>query len=426
MLGPDLGIRVTAAHLNHGIRAAAGDADEAFVRRLTADMGVPLVAGRMKVPLRARNAGVSLEMAAREARYSFFARSARRAGADVVATAHTADDQAETVLLKLARGAGATGLSGIARQTWARGVRVVRPLLDVTHAEACAFLRSHGVGWREDETNLDTAFLRNRVRHEILPLMEKTLNPGLRKTLSRTADVLAGEDEWLTEIARAALADCREPGSRELSVSRLLQYRRAARRRVLLLWLSEAGVPLPRIDFELVERVDDLLKGRTGRLVNIGAFSVRRSYDRLAAVQAGAMKIPPEMREALPVPGEITLREAGLRIRTTLEPGIAKPVGGAPGRLPALASISKRAVGRKRIYVRFRRPGDRMRLPGMRGSRKLQDIFTDAKVPRHLRERIPVVECGGEIAWLPGYRVALGWEVQATERKAIQIRVEGI
>jgi tRNA(Ile)-lysidine synthase len=306
-------------------------------------------------------------------------------------------------------------------------VRVVRPLLDVTHAEACAFLRSRGIGWREDETNRDTAFLRNRVRHDILPLLERTLNPAVRRTLARTADVLAGEDRWLTEIARAILEDCRAPERAALCVSRLREYRQAARRRALILWLAELGVPSACVDFDVIERVDALLKGRTGRRVDIGgALSVRRSYDRLLPAQGNARETVPEIREALPVPGEVTLCRAGLRVRTTLSPGISKPPGSTPGKLPAHASISKRAVGRKRLYVRFWRPGDRIRPPGVRGSRKLQDVFTDAKVPRERRSRIPLIECGGEIVWIAGYRVARGWEVRAAETTAIQVRMEGI
>ena len=425
-LAPSLQIKLTVAHLNHGIRRQGAAADESFVRELSASIGVPLVTQRMNVHLRARRASVSLEMAAREARYSFFSTSARRVGADVAATAHTSDDQAETVLLKLARGAGATGLSGIARETVVQGIRVVRPLLDVTHRQACAFLRSRGVAWREDETNRNTAFLRNRVRHDILPLLEKTLNPSIRETLARTADIISAEDHWLAEISRAAIEECRGPDG-TLSVSNLREYRPAARRRVLMLWLAEVGASTEHVDFNTIERVDALLEGRTGKMVRVDSgLAVQRSYDRLMTAEYPADEIESDFREALPVPGEIILPQAGLRIQTTLAPGIEKPRGETPGHFPVRASISKSAVGRKRLYVRFRRPGDRMRPHGVRGSRKLQDIFTDAKVPRALRSRIPLVECGGEIVWIPGYRIARGWEVCATQKNAIQICAEAI
>lgn len=426
-LAPSLRLQLTAAHLNHGIRKPGAAKDEAFVGELAARLGVRLVTQRVHVPRRARNAGVSLEMAAREARYTFFSHWARRTGATTVATAHTADDQAETVLLKLARGAGPTGLSGIARETVLRGWRIVRPLLDFSHDEICAFLRSQGVGWREDETNRDVTFLRNRVRHDILPLLEKNLNPAIRQSLIRTAEILAAEDRWLTEISREALRDCRSSVHGALSVSRLNVYRLAARRRVLMLWLREEGVPADRVDFDLIERLNALLAGRTGGRTRVGAsLVVTRSYDHLVVAESPSPEGDVNFRKPLPVPGEISLPEVGICFRATLGPGVERPRGGKPGDLPARASISKRAVGRKRLYIRFRRTGDRIKPMGMRGSRKLQDIFVDAKVPRACRSRIPVVECGGEIIWIPGYRVARGWDVRPSEKNAIQICADGI
>ena len=192
-----LGIRLTVAHLNHHIRGNEAKKDAEFVRKLAAGLKIPFVGGDADVPRLAKSRGLSIEMAAREARYEFLADAARKKGADVIATAHTADDQAETVLLKLCRGAGSRGLSGIPRETTINGVRVVRPLLDVTRVEIESFLRRKKQAWREDRTNRDTAYLRNRVRHELLPMLESKLNPGIREALLRTADILREEDDLL-------------------------------------------------------------------------------------------------------------------------------------------------------------------------------------------------------------------------------------
>ena len=275
-LAPSLGINLTVAHLNHCIRGKSSDEDAAFVRKLTMDLKIPSVQGRSDVCRRARCKGLSLEMAAREARYAFLTRTARKVGAEVVVMAHTADDQAETVLLKLARGAGPRGLGGIHREITLGKVRVVRPMLDVTRGEVVAFLKERGISWREDESNRDVSFLRNRVRHEILPLLESKLNPKIKRALVRTAEIFREEDRWLEDLAKKILSECSTISTPDHSSfiihhSSLLNYPRAAMRRALRLWLVLSGVTAELIDFDTVKRIESLLerKKRSGE-INIG------------------------------------------------------------------------------------------------------------------------------------------------------------
>jgi len=423
-LAPALRLRLTAAHLDHRIRGRAAREDAAFVRRLCRGWHVPLVEGRSDVPRRARRKGISLEMAAREARYAFLGRALRRVRAPVVATGHTADDAAETVVLNLARGAGRAGLGGIPRAAAAHGARVVRPLLDVTRAEVVAWLERHGVAWREDVSNRDPAYLRNRVRHEVLPFLERTLNPNLRRTLTRTAELLRSEDDWLEAVAGSLLRECRAARG-DLDAGRFAAHPPALQRRVLRQWLAQQGVPSGAVDFAAVDRVVALAAGRGagGRTPLAGGWEVCRARGRLGLRRARAARAPAAFRAAVCVPGETLLREQGLDITTGVEPGLVKDRSGAPGRLPARASLRRSAVGRRRLYVRSWRAGDRMKPLGLRGSKKLQDVFTDAKVPPARRRAVPLFECAGEIVWVPGYRVARGWEVVDPRRACLQIRV---
>jgi len=216
-LSPSLGLRLTVAHLNHRIRGRAADRDAAFVRRLARRLKAPVALGRTDVPHLAKREGLSLEMASRKARYDFLAAAARKVKAHVIATAHTADDQAETVLLKLIRGAGPKGLAGIPLEATLRKTRIVRPLLEVSRDAIVAFLRERSESWREDETNRDESFQRNKVRHRILPLLESELNPQVRTALRRTADILREEDGWLDSLAASLLASCRR-GTHSLSI----------------------------------------------------------------------------------------------------------------------------------------------------------------------------------------------------------------
>lgn len=438
-LAAEFGLQLTVVHLDHKLRGAASRKDAEFVAELAADLGVACITGSSDVRGRARRKGLSLEMAAREARYGFFARCARKAGAGVVATAHTADDQAETVLLKLVRGAGAAGLSGIARDTALRGLRVVRPMLDVARAEIETFLRERKLGWREDASNTDVSFLRNRVRHEVLPLLESRLNPSLRRALCRTAEVFSDEERWLDDIIDGLMRICvrREPGvgkagkgarTTVLSVDALRAVALGPRRRVIRRWLIAGGVPPEFVGFDAVARIGGLIASRrTGTAVDAGGgWTVRSRYGSLVLVAGDGPAGGREFSAKLSVPGETVLPDVELRVEVSVGPGIVRPGRARAGELPAAASISRAAAGRRALYVRSWRHGDRIRPLGLKGSKKIQDIFVNDKVPPEQRTCVPIFECGSEIVWLPGYRIARGWEVTDAAKPAIQLRVERI
>jgi tRNA(Ile)-lysidine synthase len=401
--------RLTVAHLDHGIRSrAAAGGDAAFVAALAKRLKIPCVVGRARVPALARRRGISLEMAAREARYAFLVRTARTVKADVIATAHTADDQVETILLKLLRGAGRGGLSGMAAATTVGGIPLLRPLLEVSRREIESLLREQQIPWREDESNRDPAFLRNRVRHELLPLLERDYNPNIRATLLRSREVMAAEDAWLDEIARGILEDC----APDATLSTQLQgYPLAARRRVIRLWLVRQGVLPASLDFDGVARVDKLLeRNRGSRRVELpGGWQVERRYDRLSAVKGsvpGVAAVPEVPAVRLKVPGVTRVKALNLRIMATLAPGVVKDRGAGPGVFPARATLSAKVLKERDLWVRPVKAGDRILPFGMTGSRKIQDILVDAKVPRAERALIPVLTCADRIVWLPGYRIA--------------------
>ncbi|MCG2661148.1 MAG: tRNA lysidine(34) synthetase TilS, partial [Kiritimatiellae bacterium] len=286
-LAPAWKLRLTVAHLNHGIRGPAAAADAAFVAGLARRWKLEFVGGKVNVPVQARRRGISLEMAGRSARYGFFAKAARTHHCDAVATAHTADDQAETILLNLARGAGAAGLAGIPYIGRHGALNVVRPLRDVGRASVERFLARGRLAWREDATNADPAFLRNRVRHEVLPFLEERLNPGIRLALLRASDILTRENEWLDVLAEEILGQCREAVTgHALEANRLSGFPVAARRRVLRHWLEASGLDAEMLSFDAIERLDNLitrrLTDRGGRAVTLsGGWLVRRYGNKL-------------------------------------------------------------------------------------------------------------------------------------------------
>ena len=427
-LAPSLRLRLTVAHLHHGIRGKTAGLDAEFVRERAAHMGIPCVLGRSNVPQLARCRGVSLEMAARNARYRFLAREAKRVGAELAATGHTSDDVAETVLLNLMRGTGVQGMAGIPRTTTRYGLTVVRPLLDVSRACVVRHLHRLGETWREDPSNRNLDFLRNRVRHDVLPLMEKSLNPRAKDALIRTADLVRAENEWVEDMAVAILRECTVPGG-GIDIPRLRREPQGARRRALRRWLLSGGVAPEAITSDLIRRMESAVCRREGRWRrDLAGWTVKRRYELLSLVRrdtADGVALQP-FRVPLRVPGETVLPDRGLRVVTALEPGITRDRPHRIGLLPASASLRKSALGCRRLCIRSWCPGDRIRPLGLSGSKKLQDVFVDEKVPRERRARVPIIECAGVIAWVPGYRVARGWEVEDPSALSVQVRIEQI
>ncbi len=424
-LAPRGRVSLAAVHVHHGIRGVEADRDAAFVRARCKKLGIPLLEGRFDVPASAKARGISLEMAAREVRYAFFRTALDRIGGSAVATAHTADDQAETVLLKLLRGAGPRGLGGMAPCAVALGVPVVRPLLEVRRSSVEAFLTARGEPWREDQTNRDVALLRNRVRHELLPLLETRFNPRIRESLMRTASILRDEEDWLQPLAEQELAAALDRGAPgKLKTAGLKKAPPALCRRVIRAWLMRQGLPEELLDFDLVERLERLLKrpAGTGVVDAGGGLRVVSEYGRWRVAPEEAVPRPACPETGLPVPGETELPEWGVRIRISRATGYERVPAPGLGRIPCQAWLDARVLDRGGLRVRPWRPGDRLAFPG--GTRKLQDLFTDAKVPREARASVPVFLCGEDIVWIAGGPLSAAWTVPSKTSPSLHVEIE--
>ncbi len=427
VLQPALRVRLAVAHFNHQLRGRSADADQRFVTQLAVSLHLPYWTGAGDVRAEARRKKTSIEMAARDLRYAFLIDAAKQAGAHCIATAHTADDQAETFLLNLARGAGRRGLGGMTPLAKRGGVRLVRPMLGVRHRDAVAYLRRRRLAWREDASNRDPLFLRNRVRHEILPFLERRLQPGLRSVLVRTADILREEDAWLDRLAKRALARSRaadETGA--LQVEKLARLSLPARRRVLRLWLLEQGVPPNSADQLAVDRAESLLDSKQGRktVALEGGWRVVRQYDRLLLTRS--IRLQKAFAVRLSVPGSMVLADVGVRFHIEKTRGFERTRSDSIGSLPARAWLDAQTVGRSALWARSWKPGDRIRPLGMTGTVKLQDLFTNAKLPRDQRSRIPVLICRDQVVWVPGYRPARDWAVRDANAPSICVTVSAI
>jgi tRNA(Ile)-lysidine synthase len=418
------GPRIVIAHLHHGIRGPAADRDANFVRTLAADLGIDYVEARVDVPAAARAGGLSIEMAARTARHVFFRGAAERCGADRVALAHTADDQAETVVLRLCRGAGSTGLSAMLPDTRIGGLRIVRPLLRSGRDDIEAYLRENGIRWRTDASNRDLRHLRNRVRRCVLPVLERELNPSAREALRTSAEILGAEDEWLGLAAARSLARVRR-GS-QLDAAGLGRLPTALQRRVVQAWLRGRGAPECAMSFAATERIRAMAAGApasASATLGSGWRAVKR-YGRLQAL-APAVAAPAWAARPLRVPGETKIPETGRVFVVRRDRGFRRLVEPGPGAGDTVAWLDAKRVGDAVLSVRSWTAGDRYRPLGAKGTAKIHDILVDAKVDRDLRPGLPVVECGGVIVWFPGHRIADGWEVCGPGAPSLRIEFRG-
>ena len=360
-----LGASVSVLHVDYGLRSGS-DRDASFVERLCSEWNVPLTVERVSLP------PGNVQGAARDARYAL----AERLAVGDYAAAHTASDQAETVLYRLAVSPGSRALHGMAPR---RG-RLVRPLLDVTRDDVRAYLRARGLEWREDPSNADRRFARARVRHDVLDALRE-LSPAAERTIAETARQLRDEAEVLDAAVAAALEDLGGPA---ISLAALAEHPPALRRLVLRALAERACAP--SLSRREADAILELGAHGTKSLDLGGGLRAVAEYGTLRFTRAHDGGAPDPV--PLAVPG--TARFGDWELEASLR---------GPG------DVTVTALGAE-LTVRAWREGDRMRPAGVGGSKSLQDLFTDRKVPRALRRTLPVVETDGEIVWVAGVAVA--------------------
>ncbi len=418
-----LDFTLSVAHLNHSIRPEAYD-DECFVNSLCESLQIPCITETVDIPSLCETGPESLEMTARRARYDFFARVAKSVNADRIATAHTLNDQAETVLLRLCRGAGAVGISGIDYVSFMRGLCVIRPLLGISRAEIEAYLKESRISWREDSTNADNRYSRNWVRHELLPLLEENLNPCTKTAIARTADILSEESRFLEDMVAAKLDEL-TGAEGSLDAAGVAALPLALERRLIHRWLIQHSVCGSELRYDAVERIVQLASDSSGSgLVTLSSNqTVRRDYNCLSFVDTPTPKVTiPDT--ILTVPGTTLLSSVGLTVTATHQTGFRREQNGPIGNIPNQAAIRWNPNDPLEIHVRSWQASDRMNPLGMKGSKKLQDLFVDAKIPRQERERIPLFIINDEIVWVPGYRISRKWALDSAKQDSLLLRVQ--
>lgn len=412
LLGKNRGWRLHVAHFNHRLRGRAADADERFVRRLADELGLPATVGRADVRAHARRHRSSIETAARDLRHAFLAQVARESGAERIALGHHANDQTETFFLRLLRGSGGAGLGGMQFDSPSPAdpsVRLVRPLLETPRTAIADFARSQRLRWREDATNRDEQVLRNWLRRRVLPLLEAKTRGAIHRLVSRTAQMLVAE----AQLSRAAARDWLRRHPRRPPFGELLP---AVQRQVVAAQLTALGV---EAGFEVIERLR--LQANEAVTTSVGLLQ-RDATGELHAAEVAAPAFADTGRTVV-LRGESGRAEFdGVRIRwrrRTVPRGwvVPQPVAGRE-------FLDARAVG-GRLELRHWQVGDRFQPIGLGRPAKLQDLFTNAKVPRGRRHAL-VVACAGDrgIVWVEGLRLGETAKVGPATRRVIEWRWE--
>ena len=387
-LRKEFGIVLSVVHLNHQLRGAESEGDERFVSDLAAQLKLPFHVSRTNAADYAKEKRISLEAAGRQLRYDFFFELVHGGKVNRIATAHTLDDQAETVLLKLVRGAGSRGLAGIYPSLPVPGVSdgaaIVRPLLGIRRLELEEYLKSIGQDWREDSSNRDLRHARNRVRHGILPRLERYLNPSVRTVLAETADIARAEEDYWQREVDGFMASSEEA----LSVDTLSALPVALARRVIR---SQAQAQGLHLEFHHVESIRAVLAGEVKGAELPDGWSVARRGHLLCFEKNKTAS--PDYAYELPIPGKIELSESGVTLEALLVTGAA-----------AAAYNPEQLLDRSRLDLRLQvrnwRAGDRFWPAHTKAPRKVKELLQDRKIAGREREAWPVIVSGGEVIWV--------------------------
>ncbi|MFC5406839.1 tRNA lysidine(34) synthetase TilS [Cohnella soli] len=398
-------LTIIVAHANHQFRGAESDAEAELVARVAQEWGMIFESIELGMPDYLEESGENLQSASRERRYAFLEEIARKHGCDFLVTGHHADDQAETVLMRMIRGTAVSGLAGIYPRRIVHGLERIRPLLRITKCELLEYCKRNGVPYAVDSSNADRHYFRNAVRHDLIPELER-YNPRFKESLVRLAESAQADDDYMEHRAMEAFREGVRPSGQGFRLERrwFRGLHVALQRRLIKLILNCSSTPRQMLDFL---RMEEIAKAMTQPLpttirLDLGdGWVLRREYEEsyIGPEQSASMPFHFAYAVTLDV-DELLIGETGGRFELRLHQGSVPGSTSNPNE--ALFDYGELAMP---LTVRNRLPGDLMQPYGLNGTKKVQDMFVDAKVPRALRDFVPIVtDRDGRILWIPGLR----------------------
>ncbi|MEE2821588.1 MAG: tRNA lysidine(34) synthetase TilS [Acidobacteriota bacterium] len=418
-LTKSLSLHVSAAHVNHLLRGEESDEDERFVCDLCQEIGIPIEVQRVDTRREVRSSGENLQSCARRLRYDFFGQLAL-SPKHKVTTGHTLNDQVETFLMRLVRGAGSTGLSGISTLVRSSNLNtgsqtgttmIVRPLLEVSRVDILAYLKENKQDYREDRSNRDLSYDRNWVRHELLPLLQNKLNPAIVETLHRSSQLFKEIDDYLVLHGRKAFEQClvQQEGEIRIQIEELETFPSIIQKQVLRQGVMSTKGDLRGITFKHIAAVAELCTSGSGREVHLpGGLRVQREFEELRFTQESFSSA---FWYQLSVPGKVRIKEAEKSIM--------------------VRKVDK--VEDKGIFVRWetdslivrnRRPGDEYRTSSRSGSKKLKELLQSKRISKSRRDKLLILEGNNQIMWVEGFPPHPDHRISSDDSVAIEIVVQ--
>jgi len=422
----ELGITLHIAHLNHQLRGSEADADAQYVADLACRLGIPATIERREVKVYQAQKRISLEEAAREVRYAFLAQVANSVGAERVVVGHTTDDHIETILMHLIRGTGTRGLRGLQPYTrWQSSVNnlaIIRPLLPVTRHETATYCQHHQLAPRLDTSNLSLSPLRNRIRQQLLPLLQ-SYNPQVTRALLRTASIVVDDLAFLDEKTTAVWGEVVQEYENNIVLNKegFLQLPSALQRNLLRMSIEKLLGNLRDVEMRHIEEIMEALGKPTGKRLDLpGGLIFSIEYDKYL-IGSEPMSLSPfpslEGELSLNVPGETLL--PGWRVEATIID--RKQMADKDDNFIAYFDYDKTG---ERLLVRTRRYGDRFQPLGVSQPKKLGEFMTDAKIPRAWRGQVPIVCSPRHILWVVGWRIDERAKVADTTQQVLCLKFE--
>lgn len=411
----DMALSLHVVHINHGIRKRESKREEKFVSHLAGRMGLPITVKSLDVPSYARRKKLTVEEAARDMRYSALEQLAGKLNAKKIALGHTASDQVETVLMHLLRGSGPQGLSGIPPVRKLGSSLIVRPLIEVNREEILSYLKKNNLTFCLDSSNRKTEYFRNKIRLKLLPLLRKNYNKNIDGALLRLSEILKEENAYWERVVERVLGKVVSWEAEKILIDfkRFLRYNVVVQRRVL--YRLFGGI----VTLSQIEAIRSLAqKSSQGKRIYLGKrFSVRKEGNFLIFSSSPERRFK-KFNYPLRVPGKNEIEGLNLTLNTRIVdfyPVSEKETN------TAYFDVDK--INFKKLLLRNRREGDRFRPFGLRGTKKLSDFFIDRKIPRRLRDRVPLLVEGEDILWVVGIRRADKARITEDTKKILEVRV---
>lgn len=408
----DYGLELVIAHLNHGLREDEARRDADFVKESARSLGLTFVYGEVDTLKHKEESQLSIEDAARQLRYKFFDQVLNKHYGTKLATAHTLDDQAETVLMRLIRGSGSKGLSGIPPVS----KNIIRPLIETSRKEIEEYLNSKGVKWVEDSSNESEDFLRNKIRHNLVPELT-VYNPQIKETLAKTADILRAEDEFITRETRKYFDEVFSINKAELTgnLKKYIERDRTIRYSLLRTAVERLNNSLKNISSVHITSADDFLLSEnvSGEIELPEGTTIVKGYDVFLVTKK--LQLEREFSYSIQSPGKWGFPELEVEISLIQTETLDENDESVAYFDPQVVEFP--------IEVRNFKPGDRFSPLGMSSSKKLQDYFTDIKLPQFLRSRVPVFLSQGEVMWLGGIRIDDRFKVTNRQSEVLKMKL---